>query len=215
MKQLAVCWAMYHGDNNDQLVPNWVVNTAASPPGAWVGGDVSKLPDATNVLLVQNSRLYPYNTSPGIYQCPTIKPPSPAGAGVAPVRTVSLDERMGGASGGETSTAGTVYVPSPGYSKFKKMGDIQKPSPVGALTFIDESINTIDDGIFYINFNTPQTWGNSPSVRHSLGAVMSFADGHSEHWKWRALNTEQSGSAPSTSANLVDLQRLQRAIYLP
>jgi prepilin-type N-terminal cleavage/methylation domain-containing protein len=58
MKQLDVCWFMYSGDNSDWLVPNWVVNTAASPPEAWVGGDVSKLPDATDVTKVQNCRLF-------------------------------------------------------------------------------------------------------------------------------------------------------------
>jgi prepilin-type N-terminal cleavage/methylation domain-containing protein/prepilin-type processing-associated H-X9-DG protein len=213
MKQLDICWLMYAGDNNDWLVPNWVISTAASPPESWVGGDVSTLPDATDLAKVQNCRLFPYNSSVGIYQCPSARPPCPAGANIVPVRTVSLNERMGGASGGETSTAGTVYVPNPGYTKFKKLLDVNKPSPVQALTFIDESINSIDDGIFYVNLNTPQTWGNSPTVRHSRGTVMSFADGHSEHWKWLGLNTDQAGNTPATlGPNFSDLQRLQRTI---
>ena len=216
MKQLALCWAMYAGDNNDGLVPNWVVNTAASPPEAWVGGDVSKLPDGTNIVMIQNSRLFLYNSSAAIYQCPSIRPPSRLGFGLVPLRTVSMNERMGGATGGEFSTAGTVYAPSGGYSKFKKMSDIQKPSPTAALTFIDESINSIDDGIFFVNLNTPQTWGNSPTVRHSQGSVMSFADGHSERWKWNGLTVDQAGNvAAALGANFNDLQRLQRAIYVP
>src|SRR6516225_2252823 len=73
MKQLNLCWMMYAGDNSDGLVPNWVLTTAASPPEAWVGGDVSKMPDATDVTKVQNSRLFPYNSSLGIYLCPSAK----------------------------------------------------------------------------------------------------------------------------------------------
>src|SRR4051812_43861182 len=80
MKQLSLCWIMYAGDSNDQLVPNWVAGGASSPPEAWVGGDVSMMPDATNIVLIQNSRLYSYNTSIGIYQCPSAKTPSTTGA---------------------------------------------------------------------------------------------------------------------------------------
>jgi prepilin-type processing-associated H-X9-DG protein len=174
------------------------------------------MPDATDVTKVQNSRLFPYNSSLGIYICPSAKPPCPAGANITPVRTVSLNERMGGASGGETSSAGSLYIPNPGYTKFKKMTDIAKPSPTEALTFIDESINSIDDGLFFVNMTTPQTWGNAPTVRHSKGAVMAFADGHSERWRWMALNVDQPAGIPATlGPNFNDLQRLQRAILQP
>jgi prepilin-type N-terminal cleavage/methylation domain-containing protein/prepilin-type processing-associated H-X9-DG protein len=216
MKQLDLCWIMYAGDNNDWVVPNWVLSTSDSPPEAWVGGDVSRLPDATDVGKVQNSRLFPYNSSVDIYECPSARPPSRAGAGILPVRTVSLSERMGGASGGEVSSAGTVYVPNPGYPKIRRIGEITKPSPVDALTFIDESINTIDDGLFYEDLTKLQTWGNAPTARHSRGAVLAFGDGHSERWKWLSLTVDGGNSLPATlGANFTDLQRLQHAIYLP
>jgi prepilin-type processing-associated H-X9-DG protein len=123
---------------------------------------------------------------------------------------------MGGATGGETSSVGSIYVPSGGYPKCKRMSDIRKPNPTDALTFIDESLNTIDDGLFFVDLNTPQTWGNAPTVRHARGATLAFADGHAEHWKWLGLSVEQGPSVPATlGPNFNDLLRLERAIYTP
>ena len=222
MKQLDLCWTMYSGDNSDYLVPNWVLSSSASPPEAWVGGNMKLLPDATNVVTVQNSRLYAYSASPAIYQCPSARPPSVAGANITPVRTVSLNGRMGAAAGGDSSSAGplnttAISVGVSGYDGFKKQSSIRGPSPSDALTFIDESINTIDDGIFYTRVIAAymNIWVNSPSVRHGQSTGMSFADGHSERWRWKSLNVEQSGNTTATAANTPDLNRLQAAVYVP
>ena len=215
MKQLDLCWIMYSGDNSGALVCNWVLNTGNSPPESWVGGNMQILPDATNVTLIQNSRLYSYSASPGIYQCPSIRPPTPAGANIIPLRTVSLNARMGAATAGDTSTAGVVNTAtvSAAYPVFKKDSAIKGPAPVDALTFIDESINSLDDGIFFLKI--AGGWNaNSPSVRHGNAATLSFADGHAERWKWLALNTEQSANA-NASGSAADLTRLQNAIYVP
>lgn len=216
MKQLDLGWTMYSGDNNELLVPNWVLTTGDSPPESWVGGNMQVSTDATNVSLIQNCRLYSYNPNPGIYQCPSIKLPTPAG--VMPLRTGSLNARMGGAQAGDTSRAGTVNTTSvsAAYPVIRKTSAIQNPSPVNALTFIDESINTLDDGIFFLKVAPDQTtWAaNSPSVRHNNGATLAFADGHAEHWKWAALNTEQ-GANVSAANSLNDLNRLENAIYTP
>ncbi len=216
LKQLDLGWFMYAGDNNDKLVPNWVLNSSASPPEAWVSGNMRRLPDASDITTVQNCRLFSYNPSTGIYQCPAAKPPSPAGAAVVPVRTVSLCERMGGSMPGDVSTAGAVNTSvNGGYpTKFRKLSMIRRPGPVDALTFIDESLNTIDDGIFFQTVNQQTTWVNSPSVRHNKSATLAFADGHAENWTWQSLSTEQSWNVPVGTA-LSDLKRLQNAIHQP
>ncbi len=212
MKQLSLCWVMYSGDNADRLVPNWILTTGISPPEAWVGGDVYTLADATNLDRIRNSRLYPYNNQVAIYQCPAAQPPSPAGKKIVPVRTVSLNDRMGGASGGEKSVAGAVSVPSLGYTAFKKFGDIQHPGPAGGLTFIDESINTIDDGIFAVDMNNLNDWQNSPTIRHNIGCVLAFADAHAEHWRFKGLKVEQDLSVTATPLTKPDLTRLQQTV---
>ena len=67
-KQLTLCWIMYSTDFQDRLVPNWLGTTQA-----WIGGGVHQMPGATNVLDIQQAKLYPYNSSVEIYQCPAAK----------------------------------------------------------------------------------------------------------------------------------------------
>jgi prepilin-type N-terminal cleavage/methylation domain-containing protein/prepilin-type processing-associated H-X9-DG protein len=210
MRQLDVCWVMYAGDYNERLVPNWLMPGGDSSPDAWVAGDVTVATEEINVLYLQEAKLFPYNTSVGIYKCP-----APALLnGLSPVRTVSLNGRMGGADTVDAAAYGVVdtsYILGPAYPMFKKTSQIVQPAPSSALTFLDESINTIDDGYFAVRLTS--IWQNSPTVRHNLGTTMSFADGHSERWGWRGLNTEQSWNAPVVgSGQAIDLQRLQDSV---
>src|SRR3954470_9835218 len=56
LKQLQLCWHLYAGDNNDRIPLNWLGSTAA-----WIGGNVSSLPGATNENDIKNGKLFPYN----------------------------------------------------------------------------------------------------------------------------------------------------------
>jgi prepilin-type N-terminal cleavage/methylation domain-containing protein/prepilin-type processing-associated H-X9-DG protein len=216
MKQLDLGWIMYSGDNNEQLVPNWVLASSpnVSPPESWVGGNMQSLGDAINLTWIQNCRLFAYNPNPGIYQCPSAVEVPPAK--FVPLRTVSLNARMGAALPGDTSTAGTVntFTVSAAYPVFRKTTDIRSPGAVDALTFIDESLLSIGDGVFFLTCNQQTTWVNTPSARHAGGCSLAFADGHAEHWKWKTLNAELPAGASAT-ANVADLTRLQSAIYTP
>jgi prepilin-type processing-associated H-X9-DG protein len=101
------------------------------------------------------------------------------------------------------------------YPQYKKMTEILLPPPSEAMTFVDESIETVDDGYFAVNYNDQKTqWQNSPTVRHGQSGVLAFADGHSERWRWRVLNVEQDIWAPYAGPpnTLADLQRIQRAV---
>jgi prepilin-type N-terminal cleavage/methylation domain-containing protein/prepilin-type processing-associated H-X9-DG protein len=216
-KQLDLGWTMYAVDNNDVLVPNWLLTTGASAPESWVSGDMFVPSDALNLDTLRKCRLFIYNPAVGIYQCPAAHAPSPAGALITPVRTVSLNERMGGGLSTDTSSGGTIFAPSDGGypTKFRKLSSVQNPSPVEALTFIDESLKTIDDGLFFLPVNQRASWQNSPTVRHSKSATLAFADGHSERWRWKGLNVEQALDTPISNASLIDLLRVQSAIYKP
>jgi prepilin-type processing-associated H-X9-DG protein len=83
------------------------------------------------------------------------------------------------------------------------------------MTFVDESLETVDDGYFAVNYTAHKTdWQNSPTVRHGRSGVLAFADGHAEGWRWRVLNVEQGIYAPSAGPpnTTADLQRLWRAV---
>jgi len=209
LKQLATAWIMYADDYNGTMVPNWL-----GTPQAWIDGtfgSVHELPGATNLNALRTGLLYPYNPNVGVYQCPTaftMQPKTIPTKGVRLVRNYSLEGRMGGAPD-------TAWVLGKDYPQYKKMTEIAQPSPAEAMTFLDESIETLDDGYFAVNWeNKPTVWQNSPTVRHGKSGVFAFADGHSERWSWRVLNRDQEidtayAGPPNT---LVDFRRMQRAV---
>jgi prepilin-type N-terminal cleavage/methylation domain-containing protein/prepilin-type processing-associated H-X9-DG protein len=216
MKQLVVCWVMYHGDNNDRLIPNWLLSgSGLSSPDSWIAGDVAVASGATSLTDIRNNRLFAYNTSYEIYKCPSVGSGPSQVANVpasALVRTCSMNGRMGGADAADTiyGVIDTTYILN--YPMFKKASQINKPNPSAAVVFVDESIKTVDDGYFAVRLSA--VWQNSPTIRHSRGATFSFADGHAETWHWRILNVEQDYNV-NTSASDPDLKRLQDAVAVP
>ena len=206
-KQLSLAWIMYADDHTDKIVPNWL-----GDPRAWIDaslGSVHDLPGATNVLAVRKGLLYPYNPNAGIYVCPTAKggPTIDAPAymrNVQLVRHYSLQGRMGGNVPGVLGSK---------YPEYTKLAQIRNPSPAEAMTFLDESINTLDDGYFAVNANDqPNVWQNSPTVRHGRSCVLAFADGHAEKWKWLGLSTDMGFWSPTSPR---DLRRVQNAVFRP
>jgi prepilin-type N-terminal cleavage/methylation domain-containing protein/prepilin-type processing-associated H-X9-DG protein len=209
LRQLSTAWIMYADDYSGMMVPNWL-----GTPQAWIDGTVGSvhvLPGATNLNALKTGLLYPYNPNVGVYQCPTaltVTPRTITTKGVHLVRNYSLEGRMGG-------NADTTWVLTAAFPQYKKMTEIAQPSPAEAMTFVDESIETLDDGYFAVNYaDEKKGWQNSPTVRHGKSGVFAFADGHSERWTWRALNVDQELDTPATGTpnTLVDLQRVQRAV---
>jgi prepilin-type N-terminal cleavage/methylation domain-containing protein/prepilin-type processing-associated H-X9-DG protein len=216
LRQLTTAWIMYADDYNGVLVPNYLAS-----PLAWIdgtSGSVFMMPGATNINSLKKGLLYPYNPSIGVYRCPSaIMGPKAIVPNVRVVRNYSLEGRMGGASTAYATrynVSDTTGVLGTAYPQYKKIVEIKTPSPSEALTFLDESIETLDDGYFAVNYNDrPGTWQNSPTVRHGKSGVLSFADGHAELWHWRTLNIDQGLDVPATTPlPNKDLVRLQRTV---
>jgi prepilin-type N-terminal cleavage/methylation domain-containing protein/prepilin-type processing-associated H-X9-DG protein len=217
LHQLCTAWIMYADDYNGVLVPNYLNSNKAWIDGT--SGSVFMMPGATNVTSLKAGLLYPYNPAPGVYQCPSaIKGPRAIVPNVRVVRNYSLEGRMGGASAVDATRYGvsdTTWVLGDPYPQYKKIVEVKTPVPSEALTFLDESIETLDDGYFAVNYNAETTtWQNSPTVRHGQSGVLAFADGHAERWHWKTLNVDQGldASATGNPNTLADLQRLQRAV---
>ncbi len=212
LKQLTVCWVLYAADNQERLIENRLASTPQSTNG-WVAGFMRQMPDATDDRFIRDGRLFRYNTSVAIYQCPAARgllPSMISGTSGAPgkslVRNFSLSGRMGG-------TEETDFVLGAQYPQFRRTSDIRRPDPVNALAFVDESIESVDDGFFATALQ--ESWMNSPTTRHARGATFSFADGHAEPWRWRVLSQEQDWWASPISAagdSTADLHRLQNAV---
>jgi prepilin-type N-terminal cleavage/methylation domain-containing protein/prepilin-type processing-associated H-X9-DG protein len=205
LKQLSTAWIMYADDYNGTLVPSMT----------WINGNlgsVHELPGATNVNALKQGLLYPYNPTVGVYQCPTaltVLPKTITQRWAKLVRNYSLEGRMGG-------TKDTEWVLGAAYPQYTKMTQIMRPAPSEAMTFVDESIETLDDGYFAVNYaDEKKGWQNSPTVRHGKSGVFAFADGHSELWHWRVLNKDQDLDTPwgSPYNTLVDFRRMQRTVF--
>jgi len=70
-------------------------------------------------------------------------------------------------------------------------------------------------GIFSSDSYWNDYWLDLPADRHMQGASVSFADGHVEHWKWKAPKIFQGVFWPTESPeDLSDLQRLQQCLPL-
>jgi len=213
LRQLTTAWIMYADDYNGVLVPNYLASALAWIDGT--SGSVFSLPGATNIASLKKGLLYPYNPANGVYQCPSAIIGPPGITTVRVVRNYSLEGRMGGAGAVDAArytVSDTTWVLTATYPQYKKMVEIKTPVPSEALTFIDESIQTLDDGYFAVNADST-LWQNSPTVRHGKSSVLSFADGHAELWHWLTLNTEQGLSVAATPLPNKDLRRLQRAVF--
>jgi prepilin-type N-terminal cleavage/methylation domain-containing protein/prepilin-type processing-associated H-X9-DG protein len=210
MKQLQVAWVMYTGDYNEWLPRNLEVSGGLSGSGSWVMGSVR---GGNNINDIINGTLYPYHKSTAIYQCPDQKPVS----GQTWVRSVSMVQRMGGSDAADVAQNGSLYDMSQllgaQYPIFKKTNQIHNPQPCDAVVLLDESANSIDDGICAITWTQ---WQNSPSARHNKGCAFSFADGHVERWKWKGLGQELGWyGTPNSTAQTDDFNRLLAAEVVP
>ncbi|MDB6111754.1 MAG: prepilin-type N-terminal cleavage/methylation domain [Pedosphaera sp.] len=218
LKQLALAAVIYSGDFKDAIPPNALAN-----PNAWVTGDVSNLPGATNEADIVAALLYPYNKSLAIYRCPADKV-AVSGKPVQRIRSYSMNGMMGDNFG----SAGDVHA---GLTENKKFTDLRDPGPAGASLFVDEQTDanrnfcSVDDGYFAVNLGVkgaPKTkWRNIPASRHGNAGLFSYADGHAERMKWLEGKThllkydvfsQPSGTAGTTPFDR-DYQRLWLSTY--
>lgn len=213
LRQLTIAAHLYSGDHNDKVVPNFLTST-----NAWVSGNVCTLPGATNVADIRNAKLFPYNRSVDIYRCPADKVII-QNAPLQRVRSYSLNGMMGkNAEPGNFDPSGWVH---PGIKEREKFSDISNPGPSLASFFLDEQSHpqpeecSVDDGYFGIDWaKKGPAWPNLPSSRHGNGANASYADGHSERWRWRepttALLTVRNAS---TKFRDRDLEQVWKSTY--
>lgn len=192
-KQMSLGWVLYADDNNSKLTGNYDGGNAqnhAFSNRTWCVGwlDLANAADNTNTLLLKNSQIGKYvGGSVGIFKCPADTSLSRNGGQVRPrVRSLSMNAYMG-----ERDSPYTA-----GYFQFKKLSDVESPSPSKAWVFIDEREDGINDGWFAVDMSgyDPRAVGSLilvdyPASYHNRAGGLSFADGHSEIRKWQDSRT--------------------------
>jgi len=189
LKQLTMCAMLYSGDNQDAIVPNGDVSLGAA---GWVAGNVSGLPDATNLVNIQQAVLFPYNQSVGVYRCPSDNF-AVLNTGFVRVRSYSLNCMMG-------NNGGTAVSVHPGLREHLKFSDVKNPGPTDAMFFVEEQDDSdpnktsIDDGYFAVDLSPSGKlsggWRNIPASRHGNRGQWSFSDGHASITKWGLATTQ-------------------------
>jgi prepilin-type N-terminal cleavage/methylation domain-containing protein/prepilin-type processing-associated H-X9-DG protein len=193
--QLQVAWTMYINDNDNTLPQNVSQGAgqliASSTPGSWIIGNAQASGDPTNIT---SGSLYNYTANVKVYHCPADSS-TVYGSTTPRIRSYSMNGYLSGIRTDIT----------------KKFGALTATS--GIFVFLDEHEKSIDDGYYLIERAPDSSWPNLPSDRHSQGANLSFADGHSERWKWLAPKKFTTWFQSTSGAqDLQDLRRLQAAL---
>ncbi|MDO8597467.1 MAG: type II secretion system protein [Sulfuricaulis sp.] len=185
MKQFGIAMQLYAGDHDDAILPNkdgQNVKVGETWVEGWLG---LPGPDCTNTLNLDRSLVGPFLAREAkLWRCPAAtRNPTVAGITLPRVRTVSLNCFMGGP------------FSAPGVAFYRKLSGITRPPPSEALTFIDERIDTINDGTFGMQWDfdesRPEGWvlRDKPAAVHRNAANLVFADGHVETHRWQDART--------------------------
>ena len=189
LRQLTLCAVMYANDNNGRFAEN--VPTAAASTNSWIQGDMSDnvgvygqvtpgVYDSTNQLDLTTGKFWVYNSSAGIYHCPS--DPSQRD-GVPKVRSYSMSGWIG------TKRAQSFAPGNQIYRAYLKDSDVTVPGAPRTWMLIDEHELSINDGWFYVDMSQARPFADFPATRHNRGYVLSFCDGHSEIFKMHDSRT--------------------------
>lgn len=208
LKQLQLCWQMYSDDHAGKVPSNlaYYINGAwRSMSNTWIG--YSSAPHDTDTKGMELGLFYTggYNRDFNLYRCPadhsTVHSLNGDNLGIPRTRSYSMNGNVGGRTSEVQAVAYTIY---------------EIPEPDMLFVFIDESDDSIDDGHFLVWPYPDIRWVNLPAGRHGQTGILTFADGHTEKWRWN----NPKRFSPKTSywkqaennADLQDLRRLQKHI---
>lgn len=210
LKQLELCCHLYSVDYNDFLPPNQVGGFVAAPSStnglntvtnsrSWCPG-IAPL-DGSTASTVAAGNIFIYNKTPAIYRCPADRSTVNGHPELPRTRSFCMDISL------NCDDARSTY---------RKFTEITWPPPVNLFVFIDTQEDDIWDatfGVFSADSYWADYWIDLPADRHNRGANLSFADGHVEHWRWKARKIFAGVWWPALSDDdLADLHRLQQHV---
>ncbi|MBC8470480.1 MAG: type II secretion system protein [Planctomycetes bacterium] len=212
LKQLTMAWIMYADDNDDVLV-NGAIGYSNATTGwgkhageiAWVDGlNTGWDQQEAQEQAIKDGALWPYVKDTKMYKCPTGRKEE--------AMTYAIMFSMNAVNHPPTQGVRGAHI--------KKRTEITNPAPAYRLVFIDEGWMTPD--AFAVHYDQEQWW-DDPPVRHGDGTTISFADGHSDHWKWKGIDTikraklversHQGNWTPETEAGYRDLYMMQKGCW--
>lgn len=203
VKQMAFAWNLYADDNDARMVNgNTALGSFNRDGMCWVYWQVDGTQEA-RLNEIRRGKLYPYCPNVKLFKCPT---------GVrGEVVTYAIPDSMNG------------YYAIQGAEKQIKTLRTQIRNLSEQIVFLDEGrLSPASWTIWY----DQERWWDQITARHGDGTNFSFADGHSEYWKWKDPRTlavakadytqwQSSGRHGPESMQMgnADLQRVQRGVF--
>ena len=211
-RQCLLVWKFYCDDFSEKVPSAWHRAGDWWPDNAigdmdWTGNPTQDGANQANwnpEKTVKLSTLWPYcGNNAAIFRCPADSkwPCVYQGVSYPRVRSISMLSWFNGYDAQDVS--GTT-----GYTVYAKTTDLIKPGPAMTLVFLDERVDSINDGEWCSSMrgwdpmNTKQLYiVDIPASYHGGGGGFAFADGHSEIHRWRdvVLNVPM-GHGPNISA---------------
>jgi len=199
-KQLILAWAIYTGDNNENLVLNGGdTATISTQAHLWThGGNHGSADTLTNELYLTGAnyalfaRLLPTRR---IYKCPADTSTWPLWTSklimVNELRSYAMNCYMG------TTAVGAIapITVSSAHKTYAKSSQLVTDGPVNRFVFADVNPASICTPAFGVDMSL-QTWIHLPSYLHRQRGVLAFADGHVEAHHW--LDPRTMVSLPGT-----------------
>ena len=197
-RQMMLSWRLYAEDNGDKTPSAWGTSEAwlGNNSMSWTGDPVTDGANPSNWDInvdIAQSCLWPYcSKSPGIWKCPADNSMARAtygpysGQTIPRVRSVSMLSWFNGADAEKFGS---------GYVKYGKLSEVLKPGPSMTFVFLDERLDSINDGEFCTSMSgypdQPANFNlvDFPASYHGGSGGLSFADGHSEIHRWRDART--------------------------
>ena len=159
--------------------------------------------EAGDASLIERGLLFSYAKGVGIYRCPSDR--------IINVRSYSMQPQFGLYFNGAPYN-GQASAGYPGYPTIYRENQIEKPPPSQTMVHLDENPTTLNDGFFFVAVEGDK-WTDLPGVLHRRGGNFSFADNHSEYWRWKDSRTVTLAPM-ATTPNNPDLKRVQAAVAL-
>ncbi len=193
-RQLMTAWRMYAEEANGRLL------SAKGGPWQWMGGWLDYHPGNRSnwdpTVDIMQSPLWPYcGKNTALFKCPA--DPSTVqvnGVTYPRVRSISMLNWVGGRADGQGHPDGIGFSNTrlgqlPGeYRVYYHLSDIQNPGPAMTFLFVDERMDSLNDGFFVTDMltypNTTADICDFPAQYHNGAAGFSFVDGHAQLKKW-------------------------------
>jgi len=206
LKQMMLAWIMYADDSDGKMVNGNTSTGSANKDGTcwvyWPGRDAS---EEQRIEGIKTGLLYPYCPNLKLYKCPT---------GVrGEVVTYAIVDAMNGHDA----------IPGAEGQILKNRMQIRKPGQ--RAVFVDEG--RLSPSSWTVRYDQ-ERWWDKVTARHGDGTNWSFADGHSEYWKWKDPRTVEiarmdrdywlvwtggGGRNSELSPGNQDLHRVQKAVW--